>query len=597
MPESKNKDQQITHALNLLFENSKKDSKLEREEWDEGLKEYKGEQKNRFAGKGRKSRRTNSITNFLFAEMETIKPILTANIPKITLRPVRESDAWQDIAKLWGQAIALAFSRNDIGMRVLELVDNGLFFGKGYFKPTFDDGMMGGFGDIKIEVPNTKRIYLEPGIERIRDANYIFEVREVNRLSLMRQYPEKVDEIMALFRSGGAGVSSMPGMQAGLEDSKQISPSAPGAAANTGSTTIFDVMAEQGNDKAQKGVNLIEAWFHDPEMVEVSVDVMTSKGDKQIDGRTGKPKTEKRMSKRFPNGRLVQFAEKVKFGDQPNKFPGIPYIEYWNYVSPDTPYGTSELKNTRQIQKQINVRKNQLSDLLNLNLAPTRIVGIGADMKTPWTNEPGQIVRVNDVNQVKVIPAPNVSLAAFTSTDQLKQDLETVFGVREVTQGTIPGDIRSGAAIEALQEAADVRLRGKTRQIEIAIKNLSRFILNMMVAHYKEGVHYFVDEKLKKTPEWKQTVGKGVRNFSDFFDIEVQAGVNLPRSRIAKQQLILELHARGLLSDSYVASHVDLDDFDALELEMGETWNARRDAQLAEVTQGGQQDAANINAV
>lgn len=583
---AKTSDKKITEVLNMLLEDARAHRKERAQEWEKHLKKLDGEMEVKHRGKNKATTKT----NFLFAQMETIKPILTSNVPTISLKPVIENEAWTDIANLYSKSINRILMRNDIRQRLVELITNGLNIGKGYFKSTWNVEMFAGNGDVKIEVPDSRMMFLEPNKMEARDWNYVFETTSVDELTLMRRFPEKADEIHSLFQKG---VKQQPVTPSGSvkQIDTGISSTAPGEAASTATRPFFEVAGVKGEERLRE-IELAEAWFYDDEMVEQEIEILTSSGSKELSPKTGKPKKQKVMKKRYPFGRVIIFSGDVIFSDKPNKFPGFPYVDYRNYFKQGDQYNVTELKHMVPIQDQFDIRNNQLFDLLSFNLAPIHFFdprsGLDPDLVT---NAPNQWIPVNDVNAIKTDPAPRIGVAAFESREILKRDLETIPGVREVTQGTIPGDIRSGVAIEALQEAADVRLRGKSGELEMTMKNLARFLISMITKFYIHKVHYRVDEELFNSEEFEFVRKKTMT--PEFFDIEIRAGVNLPRSRVAKQQLLLELHARSIIDDRYLIENIQLDGKEALIARMERVWDARLDALQTQAEQvqmqGGEQ--------
>jgi hypothetical protein len=571
-------DKNIATTLSAVYGDAKKHREKEIEEkWEAALKAYKAEQDTGSVHPTTKTRVTRTKTNFIFSQIETMKPILGSNRPTISLKAVMSYDEWWVwMAEEVTKNINRIFDRNDISVRQSELITNSLHFGKAYFKPIWNPEGFGGYGDVKIEVPDTRSIVLEPGKMSVKDSNYIFEKTACSRLTLLRKYPGMADQISSLFAQGsGGGRAAQPGLTSvrGAE-SVETNISAPGAAAETTSTSVFKAM-DDGLAAKKKAVDLIEAWFWDPEAVEVLEDEMSDTGQ-PILTKTGNRRKRKRNVPKYPNGRLVQFAGHYTFRDQQNKFPGLPYIEYFNYSGPDWPYGLPEAFNLVPIQKQIDVRKNQVADILNTTLAPKvffdTTAGLDPDV---YTNEPGQLIPVRNVQGIKVVPPPSIGVAAAATIQELKMDMETVSGIREVSQGSIPGDIRSGNAIELLQESGETRMKGKSDGLEVADANLAKQTMQLVFKFYKDGVHWHVPNWIKEHKNWKEYVEGG--NMSpDFFEFEVRAGVNLPRSRVAQQALMLNLFDRGVIDEQYLVQHLNVPNKEQLIDRMKSQWESRR---------------------
>ena len=96
--------------------------------------------------------------------------------------------------------------------------------------------------------------------------------------------------------------------------------------------------------------------------------------------------------------------------------------------------------------------------------------GITAEMITA---KPGLVVEKNHpaavVERVPGTPLPNY---IPNQGDTIRQALDNVSGIFDVTQGRKPSGITAGVAIEQLQEAAQTRLRLLVRNLEDSIRNL-----------------------------------------------------------------------------------------------------------------------------
>lgn len=577
---AKKKDRNPAPTLRKVYEASKKHRKeCIEEKWDSALKAYKAEKDTSSVQPSSQTRVTKTRTNFIFSQIETMKAILAASRPAISVKAIMTWDPWwvwmaDEITK----NINRVFTRNTITVRQIEFITNSMHFGKAYFKPTWSAEGFGGYGDVKIEVPDTRAIFLEPGKMSVADSNYIFERTSCSMLTLIRKYPAMEGEIRRLFAKGGSTASPLtePAPTSTEQSySTETNVSAPDAAANTTSTDVFKVMEDaMGTDR--KEAELVEAWFWDPEMVETLEDALSDTGQKMLTS-TGNRKKEKRQTPRFPNGRLVQFAGNLTFRDQQNKFPDLPYVEYFNYSGPDWPYGLPEAYNLVPIQKQIDIRKNQVADILNTMLAPKVFydASAGLDPDT-YTNEPGQLIPVRNVQGIKIVEPPHMGVAASATIAELKTDMETVSGIREVTQGSIPGDIRSGTAIELLQESGELRMQPKSQLLQVTYAELAKHVFRLQMKFYKEGVHWSVPDTIKRDKKWEEWVESGNMP-ADMFEFEVRAGVNLPRSRVAQQQLMLQYHERELADDEYMVQHSNLPNKEQLMERQAELWELKRE--------------------
>jgi len=528
------------------------------DEWKENLAWFKGEQTQDKVGW-----KANTVTNFLFSQIMTIVPILANRIPEVSLKPITENLTRE--ADVLSKLINRTFIRNELIGRQVELVMNGLLFGKGFWKVAWDTVPFAGMGDFRIETPDTRSIFLEPGKDSLRDANFLFESRNINKLTLMRMYPDKRDLIKKLFQKDKGAVDEFQGVGGNTGETGLHATKDPDPVATTSEALIWDMAMGAPADK--ESVEVSDAWFLDETTYKDFIETTT-------EGKGKKTKVELDFPE-FPTGRLVVFSGQEALLKKPNPFPQFPFVEYINYVSPDEPDGISDLKHAKPQQEMYNIRHNQIMDLLNFNLGPVTFYdhtsGIEPD---EIENRPNQYVPVMNVQGMKRFDPPRIPAEAFNSLLILRQNLETIFGVREVTQGSVPGDVKSGFAIEQLQEAAQGRLRLKTRNIEASIRGLSKYLVRMIGLFYIRGEHYTDDVDLDGVDP-------------DFFDFEIKAGVNLPGSRIAEQQHDQWLFANGIVDEEFIISRSNINNRESLEDRMRPFWEARR-AQLQNPQGAGQ---------
>jgi hypothetical protein len=527
------------------------------ERWDEALEWLKGNQFIR-GGEADPDFRSDTVTNFLFAQIMTIIPILANRMPQVSITPLTE-EAKPKSDKLM-ELIDRIFRHNDFIIRQNEMIMNCLLFGRGMYKPIWSGSMRGGLGDVKITVPDTRSIYKDKFW--LPDSNWIFECRQIDKLTLYQMYPHKQAAIDRIFRTEGeekkpesieTGNTGEVGYHATLD---------PAPVATTTEAYIWDTSTDKG--KSSNTIEIVEAWFIDESTYEDF--------EKLTDPKTGKTRKSKKAvnKKSFPTGRLITFAGNEILDDRPNPFPTFPYVECENYFIPGENYGQGELEQLKPLQEQYNIRSNQIFDGLNFATFPMILYDHTSGLEPgEIVNKPGGIYPVDDIKGITRFDPTGLSAGVFQSLPQLEKAIETVSGIREVTQGAVPGDVRSGFAIEQLQESAQSRLRLKTRNMEYASKNLSRYLTRMIGLFYIPGVHYGEEVDLR-----------GVN--PDLFDFEIKAGVNLPGSRIAQQQLYQWMYTNQIVDEQFIVDQSDIPNKDELVTRMQQTWQAKKAAMLGQ---------------
>lgn len=542
-------------ALSNLLNEAKKARKPIDTNWEEYLRWFTGKQK-----LSRANYKANTVTNFLFQEIQTIIPILTARSPEISVKGVKKE--YKEKGESITNLIHRIKNRNRFTEIMSKYITNGLIFGKSFLKATWDNKKLGGFGDILFSAPDSRFIYFDTSQNSINGGGWIFEVRKLDALALFRMFPDRRNDINYLFKmsEGGADMLASEEIEGeGKGSYEGTIAAAPGSAPATETGTFTMDYAASKIPLGNK-IEFVEAWFVD----ETTVEEIRKIHEREDITQEGKEETIRRML--FPRGRVVAFAGDVKFYDYPNPFPRFPYIEFTNYTIPGRAWGMSELEQTIPVQKQYNIRKNQIKDALDIGIAPIRLFDASSGLDPDLiTNRPGQWLPCNSVAGVRDFKAQEVHAATFASVNELRNDIETIFGVREASQGSVPGDVRSGYAVEALQEAAQVRLRQKSRAIEESLKDMAEYITNMIGMHYKPGIHYGTEVDLRNVN-------------ASMFEYEVKAGVSLPASRFAEQQMVMWMFDRGMIDKEYVVNHSQLEGKEDLIKRLKPVWDAEKAA-------------------
>jgi hypothetical protein len=144
-------------------------------------------------------------------------------------------------------------------------------------------------------------------------------------------------------------------------------------------------------------------------------------------------------------------------------------------------WGKGEIEQLLSPQTYINDLMNQIIDNARLTANMPWILdknsGIG---KGQLTNRPGLIIRKNPGTEVKREQPPAMPNYVKDMVETLKQDVEIISGVHDITQGRKPGSVSAASAIVALQEAAQARIRLKVKLMELTLSEIGAMWYNRM---------------------------------------------------------------------------------------------------------------------
>jgi hypothetical protein len=209
--------------------------------------------------------------------------------------------------------------------------------------------------------------------------------------------------------------------------------------------------------------------------------------------------------------------------------------------------------------------------------------GAGLTSRSQLSNRPGEILQLTNPQAISTIRGPRVPGEAFASLDQIIRDFDRISGSPDIFSQISEGDWRSGYAVDAISELVRGRLKLVTYSLETTMRDLASKITRMIGMFYERGVHY--DSALDLV---------GIH--PEMFEFQVRAGLNLPASRRAQEQFLLQLldragpvgSGRHTTMFDYVLNQSDLPGKEAL---VGEMQSAQeRDTQQAMAAQQAEQE-------
>lgn len=227
--------------------------------------------------------------------------------------------------------------------------------------------------------------------------------------------------------------------------------------------------------------------------------------------------------------------------EDPELKGGFPVFAFGDIVIPGRFWHDAVVQDLRPLNKEYNRTKSQIVEIKNLMAKPKWTVPRGAGIKdTAITDEPGEVIMFNGTIRPEPTRPPEIPQYVFDHAQKILDDMQNISNVRSVAVRP-PGRITSGVAIAAMNEQDDSAFGPTAVDFENSLESVARRILYLISQHYKE-------ERLV------QIMGRnGEADVFDFkgsdigenFDVIVQTGSSLPRSKVAKQELIMRLAEGG----------------------------------------------------
>ena len=553
--------------------------------------------------------RAQIVDNRCFANVEAVLPIVTDNRPRAEIEPKEEADT--EVTKLLAEAYYAKWDDMDLQMKGEQAMKSALTLSEGWWKVYWDHTKSNGYGDLQIDVVSPKNMWFDPNARDylLKDAYYVGYTAKVRLSGLKARYPNKAHMLEAKWM-----IDNLTPEELDLYNAESLG----------GETTTDDgdgagtrwVNHRGGMLDGSEKMELSEVWIDDMTVKELTPDYLVTFDDKTLP-QEHTPELEQQMTqqgidfdivgakdltklgfedgtrymRKYPNGRIITTAGTVLLCDKPSpyKHGRSPYVRFFRYPVPDRGFFYGEIDQIIPLQKELNKRKSQIIDIMNITANPPMLVNIASGIKAAkMTNEPGLIIPTNmDVDRAaKWLQVPNIPSALFAQIEQISQDIDTVSGVHDITQGRRPSGITAAAAIETLQEAAQTRIRLAARYYEYSLKHASELMLSIIWDYYRNNRTI-----RKKTVEGYEFVTVNFANAElagGIPDVVIKSGSTMPISEAIRRQDAKELLQLGVIDNKSVLEVYNWPDKEEVQKRVEAEKKAQAEAEMQAAQAQGQ---------
>jgi hypothetical protein len=275
----------------------------------------------------------------------------------------------------------------------------------------------------------------------------------------------------------------------------------------------------------------------------------------------------------LPKGRYVVWVEDGGGGEGQPEGAGdqnILYDEPWNTPSNELPlvkfggvrvpgstYDDAVVTMARPLQKELNRTVSQIVEYKNLTIKPRVWAPIGS-LKTRLTSEPGAVYEFQPIAGLRpeIEQLPAMPPYVFNHLEDITRRLKEVFGLNEVSEGTVPPNVEAGVAIDLLQEMSTDRIAPQIKMLEVSLARAAKLLLILAQKYYIE------ERQMKIAGGGGSTRVKKFRgaDIAGGIDVTAESGSGLPRTRAGRQARIESFIDRGILSPQKAWKYVDLAD-------------------------------------
>jgi len=250
--------------------------------------------------------------------------------------------------------------------------------------------------------------------------------------------------------------------------------------------------------------------------------------------------------------------ENIILYDDKYELSRICYFDIANYRDPNTAIGIGEPELIASIIQAVNENMSRIgSNIEKIGNAKLKV------RKTFWQEVKGVIfpnknsdeVVVNEQDDIAYLNPPAMPAYAFEFIKLLMQFNDVINGMQDVTQGKKPTGITAASAIQALQEAAQSRVRFKiSTEISTFMEDIGEFIVwclktyddevrTFRIKDMKTGKHIFENwDPISRFDKDGNVSAEGKVLSDSNLEIEVVAGFRPPAGRAYTEERALKLY-------------------------------------------------------
>ncbi len=243
----------------------------------------------------------------------------------------------------------------------------------------------------------------------------------------------------------------------------------------------------------------------------------------------------------------------------------------------------SEVEQLKSPQRIFNKLISFTLDVLTLMGNPIWVVDTssGVDVENLF-NRPGLIIEKEPNSEVRREEGVQLQPYVLQMIDRMKQWFDDISGNSEPSRGIASGGVTAASAIEALQSAANTRLRQKSRNLDAFMQNFGQMYLSRVFQYYNAPRIFRITNNQSVTQYFKFHVDKDVEgnkiarvskykqgddgqyyldpenqySLQGRFDVKISTGSSLPFEKSRIEQQTFNLYDRKIIDEEEVLKNL-----------------------------------------
>lgn len=565
-------EEQLVQKCEGLFQRAKKGRAKYDYNWGEYYKLFRGKQWK----EQRPSYRASEVLNLVWETVQTQVPVMMDARPKFEYLPKEPGD--RQFADLMNDIAASDWERNNWSYTLTEVVYDSHILGTGLSELKFDPK----YNKLCYRSLDPFYFFPDPSAESLTyRCGYTVTAEPMDVGKIKRLFPDKAEYIKADVVD--------------FNSQKRIEVASMRTHTPTSDQLYVDIVGS-GDLGNTNEVLVKTVYAEDDEIVETA-----QQGENDAE-----PVTVKQL--KFPAGRKTVYANNVVLSDGAVEYDDdtpYPYQRLINYISSRSFWGISEIEPLESPQRAFNKMVSFALDVLYLAGNPIWVVDSASGVETRnLTNQPGLVIEKNPGTEVRREEGVQLQPFVLQLIDRWKDWFERGSGNQDVSRGIAPGSITAASAIADLQNAAQTRIRLKTKNLDAYLQDFGQQYASRVMQFYtapqvfrltgKDGVEKYFRMYMQKNDDG--TVTAYVNRFTDDgkmhpdtdeyqlrgkLDVRVTTGSSLPFSKSEHEQRTYSLYDRGIIDGEEVLKSLEYPNWEAIQQRMIEKAQMQAQQQAA----------------
>jgi len=259
-------------------------------------------------------------------------------------------------------------------------------------------------------------------------------------------------------------------------------------------------------------------------------------------------------SREHPEGRLVTIAgSKILYqGPLPKEYdsPGLGISKFDFMKFGKRYWGISLFTQLRPLQRRYNLGRSELAEYIRDFCKGKWMIPNTARLDpNALTDEAGEKVLYNYAgpnSQPTAVRGPELPMTFFRNLEEIKAEMDDFSGIHDVSQAKAPKWVKSGVALDMLQEQDSSQLAPTMGLFELALGHFGKSLLRIAQLNFKEPRSLRTFSKEYPDVVLKKFLGADLKGN---MEVRVSLGSALPQSRGARVNYVLSLWREKLIQD------------------------------------------------